>query len=81
MLRSVDLTVALDTHLEQLVAAQVKAVVRLGLLEVGLLGVRGDRLSPTNVLFFRLCSSLAIGGGGGLDALNNVKNGPAFVPY
>ena len=64
MLRSVDLTVALDTHLEQLVAAQVKAVVRLGLLEVGLLG-RGDRLSPTNVLFFQLCSSLAIGGGGG----------------
>ena len=65
MLRSVDLTVALDTHLEQLVAAQVKAVVRLCLLEVGLLGVRGDSLSPTNVLFFRLCSSLAIGGGGG----------------
>ena len=38
MLRSVDLSVALDTHLEQLVAAQVKAVVRLCLLEVGLLG-------------------------------------------
>ena len=64
MLRSVDLTVALNTHLEQLVAAQVKVVVRLYHLGVGLLGVRGDRQSPTNVLFFRLCFSLTIDGGG-----------------
>ena len=80
MLRSVDLKVALDTHLEQLIAAQVKVVVRLCHLGVGLLGVRGDRLSPTNVLFFRLCSSLAIDGGGA-GRVYDVKNGPAFVPY
>ena len=81
MLRSVDLAVALNTHLEQLVAAQVKVVVRLCHLGVGLLGVRGDRQSPTNILFFRLCSSLAIDGGGGAGRVYDVKNGPAFVSY
>ena len=69
MLRSVDLTVALNTHLEQHVAAQVKVVVRLYHLGVGLLGVRGDRQSPANVLFFRLCVSLTIDGGGGWTRL------------
>ena len=67
MLRSVDLTVALNTHLEQFVAAQVKVVVRLYHLEVGLLGVRGDRRSPANVLFLpvRLFLLLLMGEGAG----------------
>ena len=74
MLRSVDLTVALNTHLEQHVAAQVKVVVRLYHLGVGLLGVRGDRQSPTNGYVFLL---LLMGEGAG--RVYDVKKCPAFV--
>ena len=52
---------------------RVMVVVRLHHLEVGLLGVRGDRQSPANVLFFRLCFSLTINGVRGLDAFMTLK--------
>ena len=54
MLRSVDLTVALNTHLEQLVAAQVKVVVQLYHLEVGLLGSGETGGHQQTYSFFRL---------------------------
>ena len=80
MLKSVDLTVALNTHLEQHVAERVKVVVRLRHLEVGLLGIRGDRQSPSNVLFFRLCFSLTINGVRGLDAFMTIKMSSFLSP-